>query len=538
MRAIGFLNRKYKIKLAINFILIIIVGLLQIIYPLYIAKFINEMYHLSSILMSLLSIIGLLIFGKLLFGILSTLYSGKLYWDILSHLRYSLISRVLDVDYAQIQKCNIGSLTQTIENDAEQFVQFIVLFVGILLKDIFFILGIIVISLRVHLGLGLLILLISCIMFYAFNRINVKSSSAWEETKNANQAFFTTFAEVLSTMDEFLFIHQENYLRSYLSRAMSRLFSADFISSYVSYRLWIVSIFSFGFIKAFILLIGSITFSTESITPGTIYLFIYYIDMLNDPMEELRIQLEDIPAVNESIKRIKLILDMKNKLTYGDEILKGSIEEIEIQDMSFSYDEEYIFRDFNRKFDKGKVYGLIGASGSGKSTLINLITRLYDAKQGNIFINKVPVQKFEKGTINKEIKYIGQNELFQNKNKTIREFIATGNDIDEREFQEIVASYLAGVKSIDQTISKLGLSPGEIRTLIMIQAIYSNESVLLLDEIFSGVDTKKVESLLKKIKEQNKLIIIITHEKEIMNLCDEIIDLKEVDLDDFTRYQN
>ena len=93
--------------------------------------------------------------------------------------------------------------------------------------------------------------------------------------------------------------------------------------------------------------------------------------MLNDPMEELRIQLEDIPAVNESIKRIKLILDMKNKLTYGDEILKGSIEEIEIQDMSFSYDEEYIFRHFNRKFDKGKVYGLIGASGSGKSTLIN-----------------------------------------------------------------------------------------------------------------------------------------------------------------------
>ena len=95
---------------------------------------------------------------------------------------------------------------------------------------------------------------------------------------------------------------------------MKRLFDADFISSYVSYRLWIVSIFSFGFIKSLILLIGTIGFSTGSITPGTIYLFIYYIDMLNDPMEELRIQLQAIPAVSESIKRIKLLLAMKNQL--------------------------------------------------------------------------------------------------------------------------------------------------------------------------------------------------------------------------------
>lgn len=536
MEATGFLNNKHKIKLVINFILIIIVGLLQIIYPLYIAKFINEMYHLSSVLMSLLSIIGMLILGKVLFGILSTLYSSKLYWNILSNLRRSLINRVLDVDYAQIRKCNIGSLTQTIENDAEQFVQFIVLLVGILLKDVLFILGIVAIAVRVHLALGLLILIISSLMFYAFNRINEKSKSAWEETKNANQAFFTTFAEALSTMEEFLYIHQEDYLKSYLFRSMNRLFGADFISSYVSYRLWIVSIISFGFIKAFILLIGTITFSTGSITPGTIYLFIYYIDMLNDPMEELRIQLQAIPAVSESIKRIKLILDMKNQLIYGDETLKDPIDVIEIKDMRFSYDEENIYKDFNQKFDKGKVYGLIGASGSGKSTLINLITRLYDTKEGNIFINKIPIQRFEKGAINKEIQYIGQNELLQNKNNTIRELLTVDNkNINEGELAEILDCNLPGVKSIDKPISALGLSPGESRTLIMIRALLSNESVLLLDEIFSGVDTEKVESILKIIKNQNKLIMIITHEQEIMNLCDEIIDLEKGSLNDYTR---
>lgn len=72
---------------------------------------------------------------------------------------------------------------------------------------------------------------------------------------------------------------------------------------------------------------------------------------------------------------------------------------------------------------------------------------------------------------------------------------------------------------------ELNLSQGEAKTLLALRAIFSKKSVLLIDEVFSEIDSTKVKNILNVLKEKNSIIIVITHEKEIIDLCDEIIDL-------------
>ncbi|MGD9569473.1 MAG: ATP-binding cassette domain-containing protein [Sedimentibacter sp.] len=521
------ITKKNQLMIQGYFFMILIIGLLQIIYPIYISKFINEIYKGSVMLQNILIIIGAFIISKVVFNIICTLYSSKIYWNVTSHIKKELIFKTIDMDYENITKQNIGRLTQIIENDTEQLVRFYVLFVAVLLKDIFFVLGVIVIAIRANIAIGALILLTSILLFYVFNFINKKSEVAWEQTKNAYQDFFAIFSEVLMIIEEFSWINQENYLLSYLQKAIRKLFQADFVSSYVSYKLWIASILSFGFIKSAVLLIGSLPFIYGEMDAGTIYLFIYYIDMLTDPIEELRIQLEDIPAVKESTKRICSILEIQDHLKYGNKVLSNRVHSIEMVNVNFSYDEHSVFNNFSFKFITSNIYGLVGKSGSGKSTLINLITRLYDVDSGEILVNEISIKDFAQGEINSEIEYIGQNEVLYNKDYTVKEFIDPKNIYPNHIINEFMEEYICSSMKLDDSISCVNLSSGEEKTLILLKALLSQKSVILLDEIFSGIDYVKIEKALNTLKETSKITIVITHEKEVMELCDDIIALEE-----------
>lgn len=120
---------------------------------------------------------------------------------------------------------------------------------------------------------------------------------------------------------------------------------------------------------------------------------------------------------------------------------------------------------------------------------------------------------YSKGELSKQIEYIGQNEIT---NISKKEIVKDFNNSDFVKSNEILDF------NLDEE-----LSLGQYQYLYLCKALFSEKSVLMLDEIFTHIDSTKVQKVFEILKNQNKIIIIITHESEIMSYCDEFIDLED-----------
>lgn len=513
-------SNKRRFQLGINFFLLILLGGIQIIYPLYLSKLIDASLTSNNIIYNGVRIISILLLAKFSMQILQTFFSSRVGWGILAELRKKLCNKLLSMEYLQISNQNVGTVTQTVEIDTEQLVNFYTSFLGIIIKDSILLLGVCTMAFLTSPILGFVLSILSSIMFLWFYIINRNGKTAWTDTKEANAQFLNVFCEVFRSMDTYHFIRQTNFLGKILEKALSNFFRYDFVSSYLSYRYWIASLSVFGLAKIIVLIFGISVVWNEHISLGTVYLFIYYIDMLSDPVEELRLQLEDIPAICAAENRIRAILNTNASMTYGERNLDGEVKSVCIKNVDFLYDNKAVFSNFSKTFIQGNVYALVGPSGIGKSTLLNLVVRLYDCASGSIEINGIPVSDYKKGEIAKEVCYLHQ--IVASK-ITVAEYFH-GLLVDSLKFKQFYFDLLK-VNTIEWNRRISEMSRGEQQALVLIRALMTDKSLVLLDEIFDSIDNVNVNYALNQLRKQKKTIVVITHEQEVMDKCDQIVKL-------------
>ena len=186
---------------------------------------------------------------------------------------------------------------------------------------------------------------------------------------------------------------------------------------------------------------------------------------------------------------------------------------ITIQNLSKKYGTKEVLTNINIKFDKGRVYGIVGENGAGKTTLFRCIADLEDY-EGEISSNSNPIKNrlgllltepffFQKITGKEYIQL-----LCNARNIKI-------TDIDDRNIFDLPLSQYASTYSTGMK-KKLAL------TAILLQ---SNE-YFILDEPFNGVDTQSniiITEIIHKLKELNKTVIISSHIfSTLSDNCDEI----------------
>ena len=199
------------------------------------------------------------------------------------------------------------------------------------------------------------------------------------------------------------------------------------------------------------------------------------------------------------------------------------------------YMEVYNWGTFNEKVfrinPKGNNSLLTGANGSGKTTLINLILGLLKPKSGKLLINNSEnLYKIFKYKYNK-IGYVSQNNYLLDdsiKNNII--FGDTNVDIDNLE-KAIKASQLSKLilnlpDKLETVVGERGvkLSGGQVQKIAIARCFYRNPNFIVLDEFNSNLDRNSELNILKylcKIK-KNKIIIIISHKKEVFKFCDNV----------------
>ena len=237
---------------------------------------------------------------------------------------------------------------------------------------------------------------------------------------------------------------------------------------------------------------------------------------------------------NAAAERVLEILETKSTITdiaNAQNITKFETE-IEIKNISFKYQDDFILSDFSLKVPKGHTVALVGQSGSGKSTIANLITRFYDVNKGSINIDNLNIKKIKQKSLRKLLGLVTQdsilfndtikgNLLVANENATDSEIIDALKVANAWEFVESLP------KGINTNIGDSGnkLSGGQKQRLSIARAVLKNPPIMILDEATSALDTES-EQLVQKALEnmmKNRTSIVIAHRLSTIQKADNIV---------------
>lgn len=236
-----------------------------------------------------------------------------------------------------------------------------------------------------------------------------------------------------------------------------------------------------------------------------------------------------------SHNRLEQILNEQKEI--NGEMKIDSIDTIELNNVSFSYnDHKSIINNINYKFEKGKVYCIVGENGSGKSTFINLILGIFnDYYNGAILYNSIEIKKLDMYYVRRKIIAICEQEP-KLLNDSILNNITYGIDIYN--YDEIinlteklnlhVQKFSQGVNTNIHEAAK-NISGGEKLKISLIRAFLKKSDVIILDEPTSALDSdsiRKLSSFIQSIK-KDKIILIVTHNKEFLNIADDILHLNK-----------
>ncbi|ABK60942.1 amino acid ABC transporter ATP-binding/permease protein [Clostridium novyi] len=240
--------------------------------------------------------------------------------------------------------------------------------------------------------------------------------------------------------------------------------------------------------------------------------------------------LEETPAVEE-------ISDGEN-CSFGD---------IEINGLTFAYNNEEILKDINANFNKGEIIGIVGDSGCGKSTFLKLIMRFWDTKKGYIKINNKEIKNINTKSLREMQSFVTQETFLFN--DTIEENIRLGkkdatldeikNAAKKASIHDFIETLPKGYKT---NIGELGenLSGGERQRLGIARAFLHNGDIILLDEPTSNLDSLNEKAIIKTIKEESteKTVIVVSHRMSTVAIADSIYSINNKKMIKVERYQN
>ena len=233
------------------------------------------------------------------------------------------------------------------------------------------------------------------------------------------------------------------------------------------------------------------------------------------------------------------IYDLSNKEIQSNFSEKKEINfnnSIVFNNVSFYYEKEkqkkIIFKNLNFEIKKNQCYGIVGPSGSGKSTFLEIICGLLETSEGSIICDN---KEFNQKKNKLKSSYVTQDTRILNtslkKNITLNLKTVDDNFDEEKYYKSIKKSNLLNfvnqLKDKDETIlGEFGstISGGQKQRIGIARALYHDSSMLILDEFTSSLDEKTEKSVLEDIRglKNDKTIILSTHKKNILSICDQV----------------
>jgi ATP-binding cassette subfamily B protein/ATP-binding cassette subfamily C protein len=462
-------------------------------------------------------------------------------WTATNALRVDLVEHCLKLDLSFHKSRTPGEWLERVDGDVTVLSRFFSQFVIHLLGNCILLVGILGVLWRENPSAGLGLSLFSCAALLLLVRLRGMGVAAWGAYRQISADFFGFIGEKVAALEDLRANGATRYVRQKFYQYLRKWIRIWQQARFTSTILWASSVGLFTVANAIALAIGAYLWAEQAASIGSIYLIFHYTNLLVEPIERIREELEQFQEAEASITRIQELLQINSRLPQGgSQQLRNAALSIRFEDVWFQYpdseQQEWALQGISFSLPPGQILGLLGRTGSGKSSLSRLLMRLYDPQHGMIYVDGIPLSRTPLGELPQHFSLVTQDvQLFQS---TIRNNLTLFNPhikeeqilavLDLLGLSEWLHTYPHGLDTLLGSQNS-SLSAGQAQLLAFARAFLKDPGVVILDEASSRLDPmteRLVEHATQKLL-QGRTGVIIAHRLQTVERADQILILEQ-----------
>ena len=480
------------------------------------------------------------VFFANLFRYFSAIMIARVRVRVVTNLRNSLYDKIINFKINFFTDKKKGDVISRLTSDIQQIENSVINSVTVLFKEPAFILGLFFILSTISTKLTLYTLILVPISGYLIStvarRLKIKAAFSQTALGKINNIINETLDGIriikLFTANNFMRSRFRNEVNDYGKQNLS-MYKRFELSNPITEFLGIATV-------ALLLLIGGemVLNNSSLISASEFIAFIIIFSQVLPPAKALTTTFNTVQRGLASADRVFEYID-KEEIIEEDKGLEKITDiknSISFNNVYFAYKNKNVLKDISFKINKGDKIAIVGPSGSGKSTIIDLISKFYKVKSGDIKIDGKNINSYNTYDIRKLIGIVTQESLLFH--DSIRNNITFGtNEIDEDKMIESarIANAFNFIDNLDDKFDTeigergLKLSGGQRQRICIARAIYKDPPILIFDEATSSLDSKSEISVQKAVEEvmKDRTSIIIAHRLSTIKNVDKIIVIED-----------
>jgi len=461
--------------------------------------------------------------------------TGMLGQRVMYDLRNRIFEKMQDLSIPWFDRNPVGRIVTRITSDVENLNQLFTQGIVLIFKDIFLIVGILVVMVAYNTTLSLW-------TFTVLPFLVVATFIFRNRVRNGFDAIRVHLARINSSLQENitgmktvqLFLREAKNARIFGRINRDHTTAHERTIFYFALFFPIVDILSAGAL-ALVIFKGGAAIGAGTLTFGVVFAFVRYLEMFFRPVADLAEKYNIFQSAVASSERIFKLLDRKPDVGDRDGALTidEPIEDVAFENVTFGYDpDEPVIEDLSFHVARGETVALVGHTGAGKSTVITLLSRFYDVQKGRILVNGVDVKELAQQSLRSRLVIVLQDPFIFS--RSVEENIRLGEETIDSDRVRSAARLVKADRFItnlpdgyDTQLVERGenLSTGQKQLLSFARAMAFDPDLLILDEATANIDTATEALIQSAISEltRKRTSIVIAHRLSTIQNADKII---------------
>lgn len=366
------------------------------------------------------------------------------------------------------------------------------------------------------------------IHYFGFKLLNKKLAQLSVKLRQASSKSQSNIHSVVSQVD---FIKQNSENENLLPMIKKNILESEGVRKKVNYVANGVSGLLIGLNQIIqsltIVFLAALALKNKDAFGGVVYVmlvFPYFSNAIRG-LSFTNLGIADVKAADEFLKTM-----IENREEDGTLDMPDDVRSISFDIDSVNIYDKNLLNNVHMSFKKGDIVGIKGESGTGKSTFVKLIPKFRSVE--GIYINDIPIEKIKNVEYLKNISYYSQNTPI------ISDTIYNNLNFGRKPVQKSVyenLKFLSKFNNLDEMIIENGanLSGGDKQRIALSRYFVENAKIVILDEPTSSLDKETETEIMTAVLENNKdkIIFIISHNNDIMNYCNYIVEVKNKTVD-------
>ena len=485
-------------------------------------------------------ILVLLGFIGMVCSITAQFFSAKAAVGFATRIRHALFAHIQTLSFGTLDKIGTSTLITRLTSDVNQVQAGVNLTLRLLLRSPFVVFGAMVMAFTIDVPSALIFAVtipVLCVMVFGIMLISMplykkvqaqldKVLGATRESLTGSR-FIRAFRMEETAGETF---DQRNESLTTLQRYVGRISALMNPITYIIINLAVIVLIHTGAVRV----------ETGIITQGALVALYNYMSQILVELVKMANMIINLTKAAACAKRIADVLDTEPGQAFPEtDPVENAASAVQFRHVSLRYGGagEESLTDIDFTVPAGSTVGIIGGTGSGKTSLVNLIPRFYDATDGEVLVNGVPVQAYPAETLRSKIGVVPQKALLFH--GTIRENLLWGNpaasDDDLLEAASLAqAGDIVEKKGLDHRIEQEGrnLSGGQRQRLTIARALVRKPEILILDDSASALDLATDAALRRAIGQipYHPTVFIVSQRTSSIQHADQILVLDDGEL--------